>query len=173
MHTEFKQRKCTFEITNSAFFSRKQNFSDNKIFAKSGAKNLPRNSVLCHSNCPVSKAYAENKGDRAKNICTFTSAARIHSHGRENTKMTGRPHGLSVNKTTQAPSLAVSCACHLLARSRESPPNCAPAKNWESLCCSLTTEATRVDSNTTPQGKTSPRMDKSAQIGTFAKPSSS
>lgn len=34
----------------------------------------------------------------------------------------------SVDKTTQAPSLAVPCACHLLACSRESPPKTAPAE---------------------------------------------
>lgn len=79
----------------------------------------------------------------------FASAVRvsIYSLGIENTKMTGRPPDLSINKRTQTQSLVVPCACHLLARSTESPQNCAPTNNWERLCCSLTTEATRGQSN--------------------------
>lgn len=106
-------------------------------------------------------------------VCFCLRSACLHSHGTEKTKTTGRPQDLSINKITQAQSLAVMCACYLLACSGESPQNCAPLRNCKRLCCFQTTEATRVQSNPAPQGKTSPRPGKSAHIGGLAQPCAS
>lgn len=104
----------------------------------------------------------------------FASAVHvsIYSLGIENSKMTERPLDLSINKSTRTQSLVVPCACHLLACSTESPQNCARAKNWQRLCCSLTTEATKGQSNPDLKAKLPPGRVYLPTLG-LAQPSTS